>query len=115
MLESQRQLKLAKDSDEINAQVPRHAMEGFIQRQTKLAVGGILASSGTWRRGRLATKTLGEHRLPAAHCPPPPPPSPPPPPPSAPLLSRQERMEADISMLEWIIQARGRRGRARLH
>ena len=42
MLESQRRLKLAKDSDEINAQVPRHAMEGFIQRQTKLAVGGIL-------------------------------------------------------------------------
>jgi len=42
MLETQRQLKLAKDPDEINAQVPRHAMEGFIQRQTKLAIGGIL-------------------------------------------------------------------------
>ena len=42
MLDSQRRLKLAKDPDEINAQVPRHAMEGFIQRQTKLAVAGIL-------------------------------------------------------------------------
>ena len=42
MLDSQRRLKQAKDPDEINAQVPRHAMEGFIQRQTKLAVAGIL-------------------------------------------------------------------------
>ena len=42
MLDSQRRLKLAKDPDEINAQVPRHQMEGFIQRQTKLAVAGIL-------------------------------------------------------------------------
>ena len=42
MLDSQRRLKLAKDPDEINAQVPRHQMEGFIQRQTKLAIAGIL-------------------------------------------------------------------------
>lgn len=42
MLDTQRRLKLAKDPDEMNAQVPRHQMEAFIQRQTKLAVSGLL-------------------------------------------------------------------------
>ena len=63
MLESQRRLKLAKDSDEINAQVPRHAMEGFIQRQTKLAVGGILGPGDAAVLRVSRTPSAGERSL----------------------------------------------------
>jgi hypothetical protein len=94
MLETQRQLKLAKDPDEINAQVPRHAMEGFIQRQTKLAIGGILGpgDAAVLRVSRTPSAREREHG---------PPPTARRPPPAA-LLSRQERIEADIAMLEWL-------------
>lgn len=42
MLDTQRKLKLAKNPDEMAAQIPAHAMEAHMERATKLAVSGTL-------------------------------------------------------------------------